>query len=144
MTEPWMDDISNFINIYHTNFIPVFELVLPHPHHPHPHPTPTPPTPTHPFRDRKSLGTKQTQVTPNVNIGCTIELASHIQTHLSRMCWRCCWTPPHKMQMEHPHTADNFQRCGMRSGFSGKTCALHWGSYASDDLMRNWRAVTKL
>ena len=53
-------------------------------------------------RDRKSLGTQQTQVKPNANRGWPIKLANHIQPHLSRLCGKSSGTPPHKMQMGTP------------------------------------------
>ena len=57
-------------------------------------------------RDRKPLGTKQTQVKPNANRGWPIKLVNHAQPQLSRLCPKSSWTPPHKMQTGHPRTGD--------------------------------------
>ena len=47
----------------------------------------------HPFRDRKSLETKQTQVKPNANRGWPIKLVNHIRPQLTRLCPNSSWTP---------------------------------------------------
>ena len=47
------------------------------------------------FRDRKSLGIKQTQVKPNVNRDCLLELASHIQTAGKQIVWKMLLDPHH-------------------------------------------------
>ena len=46
-----------------------------------------------PFRDRKSLETKQTQVKPNANKGWPIKPVNHIRPQLTRMCPNSSWTP---------------------------------------------------
>ena len=45
------------------------------------------------FKDKNSLGTKQTQVEPNANRGWPIKLDNHIQPQLSRLCPKSSWTP---------------------------------------------------
>ena len=45
-----------------------------------------------PFRDRKSLRTKQTQVKLNAKRGWPINLINHIQPQLSKMCPKSSWT----------------------------------------------------
>ena len=45
------------------------------------------------FRDRESLGTKQTQIKPNANKGLPIKPVNHIQPQLSRLCPKSSWTP---------------------------------------------------
>ena len=59
-----------------------------------------------PFRDMKSLETKQTQIKPDANRGFPIELASHIQPQLSRLCWKSC-IPTSQNADGEPHT-ENF------------------------------------
>ena len=46
-----------------------------------------------PFRDRKSLETKQTQVKPNANRGWPIKPVNHIRPQLTRLCPNSSWTP---------------------------------------------------
>ena len=46
-----------------------------------------------PYRDRRCLGTKRTQVKPNANRGWSIKLVNHIQLQLSRLCPKSSWTP---------------------------------------------------
>ena len=49
-----------------------------------------------PFRDRKSLETKQTQVKPNANRGWPIKLVNHIRPQQTRLCPNSSWTPTSK------------------------------------------------
>ena len=108
-----IEDISNLINIYHTNSIQVLNLhgflyrfwlclqtipwklitklvlVL-----------------GSPFRDRKCLGTKQTQVKTNANRDRSIKLDNHIQPQLNRWCPKSSWSPTSQNADGAPHTGD--------------------------------------
>ena len=59
-----------------------------------------------PFRDRKSLETKKTQVKPNANRGWLIKLVNHIRPQLTRLCPNSSWTPTSQNADGHPHTGD--------------------------------------
>ena len=46
-----------------------------------------------PFRDRKSMETRETQVKSNSKSGCSIKPVNHIRPQLTRLCPNSSWTP---------------------------------------------------
>ena len=82
-----------------------------------------------PFRDRKSLGTRPTQVKPRL----TPKLVNHIRPQLSRLCGKSSWTPTSQNVDEAPQHwrfqrydilthGTNTQMC--LGFYEGNTCGL--------------------
>ena len=78
-----------------------------------------------PFKDRKPLRTKQTQVKPNANRGCPIKLANHIQPQLRKLCPKSSWTPTSQNADRAPPYW-GLQRYVCASGLISLNTHSHW------------------